>query len=193
MAMHSIGWYTASCEVGVCDDFYFVYDTNIIIYIYRKEGEIAMKVCNTNWSDQWSNFVCHSLGFTETKATNVRTSESTDDFVSYLKLKDDLTLSSYENLTDNLELSTTSCDTIEIKCSSKHCKSLSRNMHISVYLIIFTLFSLVCGDFGGKDPLSMEMWPSVIYLQNTKTHKSCTSSLVKRNWLLSSYSCVKSM
>jgi len=51
----------------------------------------------------------------------------------------------------------------------------------------------VCGDFGGKDPLSMEMWPSVVYLHNTKTHKSCTSSLVKRNWILSSYSCVHSM
>ncbi|KAE9545463.1 hypothetical protein AGLY_001006 [Aphis glycines] len=52
---------------------------------------------------------------------------------------------------------------------------------------------IVCGDFGGKDPLSMEMWPSVVYLHNTKTHKSCTSSLVKRNWILSSYSCVHSI
>lgn len=81
-----------------------------------------MKVCNTNWSDQWSNFVCQSLGFTETKTTNMRTSESTDNLVGYLKLKDDLTLNSYTNLTDSLELSATSCDTIDIKCSSKHCE-----------------------------------------------------------------------
>lgn len=151
-----------------------------------------MKVCSTNWSDQWSNFVCQSLGFTETKTTNFRTSEPTEIPVSYLKLKDDSTLNSSKSLTGYLELSTTSCDTIEIKCSSKHCKSFLYILCEFQYRYLL-LFSLVCGDFGGKDPLSMEIWPSVVYLYNTKTHKSCTSSLVKRNWLLSSFSCINSM
>jgi hypothetical protein len=138
----------------------------------KKESEIAMKVCSDNWTDIWSNFVCQSLGFTETKTTNFRTNEnSTENFVGYLKLKDNSSLNSSKSLTGYLEPASTSCETVEIKCSSKH----------------------LCGDFGGKDPLSMEMWPSVVYLHNTKTHKSCTSSLVKRNWILSSYSCVHSI
>lgn len=96
-----------------------------------------MKVCNVNWSDQWSNFVCQSLGFTETKTTNFRTSESSDNSVGYLKLKDDSTLSSRKNLTDNLELSTASCDTVEIKCSSKHRKTLLHNIYIYIYFCVF--------------------------------------------------------
>ncbi|XP_050053848.1 uncharacterized protein LOC114126280 isoform X4 [Aphis gossypii] len=138
----------------------------------KKESEIAMKVCSNDWSETWSNFVCQSLGFTETKTTNFRPSEnSTENLVGYLKLKQNATLNSSKSLTGYLEPELTSCETVEIKCSSKH----------------------LCGDFGGKDPLSMEMWPSVVYLHNTKTHKSCTSSLVKRNWILSSYSCVHSI
>ncbi|KAL4119616.1 hypothetical protein QTP88_012414 [Uroleucon formosanum] len=138
----------------------------------KQKSEIAMKVCSDNWTDTWSNFVCQNLGFTETKTTNFRSNEnSTENLVGYLKLKDNLTLNSSKSLTGYLEPTSTSCETVEIKCSSKH----------------------LCGDFGGKDPLSMEMWPSVVYLHNAKTHKSCTSSLVKRNWILSSYSCVHSI
>ncbi|XP_025203974.1 uncharacterized protein LOC112600867 [Melanaphis sacchari] len=138
----------------------------------KKESEIAMKVCSNDWSETWSNFVCQSLGFTETKTTNFRSNEnSTENLVGYLKLKQNSTLNSSKSLTGYLEPALTSCETVEIKCSSKH----------------------LCGDFGGKDPLSMEMWPSVVYLHNTLTHKSCTSSLVKRNWILSSYSCVHSI
>lgn len=86
-----------------------------------------MKVCSDHWSDQWSNFVCQSLGFTETKTTNFRTSEnSTENSVGYLKLKQDITLDSSKTLTGYLELAPalTSCETVEIKCSSKHRKTL---------------------------------------------------------------------
>lgn len=92
------------------------------IHVYRKEGEIAMKVCSTNWSNEWSNFVCQSLGFTEVKTTSFKTSDPTDNSTSYLKLKDDSNLNSSKNLIGFLEQSTISCDTLEIKCSSKHCK-----------------------------------------------------------------------
>jgi len=84
-----------------------------------------MKVCSDDWSDMWSNFVCQSLGFTETKTTNFRTSEnSTENFIGYLKLKHNSTLNSSKSLTGYLEPALTTCETVEIKCSSKHCKTL---------------------------------------------------------------------
>jgi len=97
----------------------------------RKESEIAMKVCSDNWSDTWSNFVCQSLGFTETKTTNFRPNEnSTENVVGYLKLKDNSTLTSSKSLTGYLEPASTSCETVEIKCSSKH-----RTYLFCIYLI----------------------------------------------------------
>ena len=95
------------------------------MFINRKESEIAMKVCSDGWTETWSNFVCQSLGFTETKTTNFRPSEnSTESFGGYLKLKDYSTLNSSMSLTGYLEPALTSCETVEIKCSSKHCKIL---------------------------------------------------------------------
>lgn len=87
-----------------------------------------MKVCNNNWSDEWSNLVCRNLGFTEMKTTTFHTVESTENSVGYLKLKDDSNLNNSKSFIDYLEPTTTSCDTIEIKCSSKHRKIL---LHIS--------------------------------------------------------------
>lgn len=94
-----------------------------LCHVRRKDGETAMKVCNTNWSDQWSNFVCQSLGFTETKTTNFRPSESNETSANYLKLKDESILAGdSKSLTGYLEQSATPCETVEIKCSSKHRK-----------------------------------------------------------------------
>ncbi|XP_050541596.1 uncharacterized protein LOC126905683 isoform X13 [Daktulosphaira vitifoliae] len=137
----------------------------------KKESEIALEVCNTNWSNEWSDFVCHSLGFSESKQINSQNKPS-ETLSLRLKLKDGISLDSTKKLTDFLEQTETPCDGIvEIKCSTKH----------------------LCGDFGGKDPHSMEIWPSVTYLHNIKNHKACTASLVKRDWLLSSYSCLHSI
>jgi len=106
----------------------------------RKESEISMKVCSDNWTDTWSNFVCQSLGFTETKTTNFRTNEnSTENFVGYLKLKDNSTLNSSKSLTGYLEPASTSCETVEIKCSSKHRKSLFC-INLNFCISMFTLF-----------------------------------------------------
>jgi len=94
------------------------------LLINRKESEIAMKVCSNEWSETWSNFVCQSLGFTETKTTNFRPNEnSTENLVGYLKLKENSTLNNSKSLTEYLEVASTSCETVEIKCSSKHCKT----------------------------------------------------------------------
>lgn len=95
-----------------------------------------MKVCNINWSEEWSKAVCQSLGYTETKTTTFRTSESAENPATHLKLKDDSTLNSSKSLVDCLEPTTASCDTVEIKCSSKHRKimrvKISNNrIHVS--------------------------------------------------------------
>lgn len=105
--------------------FFFIKMFTIpIVYIYRKESETTMKVCNNNWSDEWSNFVCRSLGFTEMKTTTFHTNESTENSIGYLKLKDDSNLNNSKSFTDYLE-QITSCDTyVEIKCSSKNRKIL---------------------------------------------------------------------
>ncbi|XP_050444508.1 uncharacterized protein LOC126848042 isoform X2 [Adelges cooleyi] len=138
----------------------------------KKQSESSMEVCNTNWSNDWSDFVCHNLGFSEAKSTNGQGSESSENPMGRLKLKEGVTLDVSKKLPEFLEVSESPCDSVvEIKCSSKH----------------------LCGDFGGKDPHSMDLWPSVVYLRNTKTDKSCTASLVKRDWLLSSYSCMHSV
>lgn len=69
--------------------------------------------------------MCQSLGFTETKTTNFRPNESNETSVNYLKLKNESTLASdSKSLTGYLEQSTTPCDTVEIKCSAKHRKTI---------------------------------------------------------------------
>lgn len=95
-----------------------------------------MKVCNTNWSDEWSNFVCQSLGFTETKTTSYRPIESNENSVKYLKLKDDSKLNNSYSLTGYLESTTNSCETVEIKCSSKHRKSYYNYAYLHTYFKI---------------------------------------------------------
>lgn len=92
-----------------------------------------MKVCNTNWSDEWSNFVCQSLGFTETKSTSYRPIESSENSVGYLKLKDDSKLNNSNSLTGYLEPTTNSCDTVEIKCSSKHRKTICDHLFVYIF------------------------------------------------------------
>lgn len=109
------------CMVILCTNYLIVIKTYFISFC-RKEGEVAMKVCSTNWSDQWSNFVCRSLGFTEMKTTNFRPIESTENITNYLKIKDDSILNNSKSLTGHLELSMTPCDTVELKCSIKHRK-----------------------------------------------------------------------
>lgn len=130
MAMCPIGRHTASGKVSSWEFFGFVlYFFSLLIRNFlarRKEGETAMKVCSTNWSNQWSDFVCQSLGFTETKTTNFRPIDSAESSASYLRLKDDSDLSSSKSLTGHLQPETTPCDTVEIKCSSKHRKLLFR-------------------------------------------------------------------
>lgn len=128
MAMRSIGRFTTARKVRY-RSFYgpiFIFTFFVLINILcacRKEGEVALKVCSTNWSDQWSNFVCQSLGFTEMKTANFRPSEPTENATTYLKLKDDSSPNNFKSLTGSLELSTAPCDTVEIKCSIKHRKT----------------------------------------------------------------------
>lgn len=130
MAVRSIGRFTTARKVRCPGHFrgLFLFSRiflliTVILRACRKDGEVAMKVCSTNWSDQWSNFVCQSLGFTEMKTTSFRPSEPTENTTSYLKLKDDSALNDFKSLTGSLEPSPVPCDTVEMKCSIKHRKT----------------------------------------------------------------------
>lgn len=80
-------------------------------------------MCNTNWTDEWNNFVCQSLGFSESKQINGQTKPSESPSLR-LKLKDGAILDSTKKLTEFLEQTESPCDDIvEIKCSTKHRES----------------------------------------------------------------------